>query len=335
MGVLLALNHFGVWSLVGQALSAQLAQLLSLWAFAVWRPRRLHFEWAAVKVVAPFGSRILVATITESLYINLNVIAIGKLFTPTVLGFYSRADTLWNMTMSNFSSILSSVAFPILSTIKNSPERLKRAFKNAVEMLAFVSYPAAVGLVAVAHPLVLALLTKKWEPCVPYLQLLGGVWALYPMHAINGSVLLAQGRSREYLRLQLLKKALCLILLPLLWLGIYPFIYGQIASGFACYYLNCYYSGKFLQYPMSAQLRDSLPYIGCAVLMAVCIQSVRFLHLSHVVLELALQVALGVASYVAFCSLFRLPALAKVLNIIRQHREKKSEVKPLEAGAVL
>src|ERR1039458_10220519 len=333
VGVLLAVNQFGVWSLVGQALTAQLAQLLGLWSFTVWRPRAC-FEWAAIKVVAPFGSRVLMSTLIDSLYINLNVIAIGKLFTPTTLGFYSRADTLWNMTMSNFSSIVSSVAFPILSTIKDSPERLKRALKNAVEMLAFVSYPAAVGLVAVAHPLVLALLAKKWEPCVPFLQLLGGVWVLYPMHAISGSVLLAQGQSKLYLRLQLMKKAICVVALPLLFLGIYPFIFGQIVMGLVSYYLNCYYIGKPLQYGLTAQLRDSFPYIGCAVLMGICIQSVRFLHLSQVALELVLEVGLGVASYVLFCWWFRLPALARAWDILRNYRAQNKALTPMKAKVV-
>jgi teichuronic acid exporter len=328
VGVLLAVNNFGVWSLVGQSLSAQLAGLSGLWVFAVWRPR-LRFEWAAIKAVAPFGSRVLMATISESLFNNLNVMAIGKLFTPTMLGFYSRADSLWSITMSSFSSILGSVAFPILSTIKNNPERLKRALKGAVEILAFVSYPAAVGLVVVAHPLVLALFTRKWEPCVPFLQLLGGYWVLYPMHAINLSLLLAQGHSREYLRVQLVKKGICLVALPLLLLGIYPFIFGQIAVGIIGYYLNCYYSGKFLQYPMSAQLRDSLPYIGCAVLMGVFIQSVRLLQLSRPALELVLEVGLGVTSYLFFCWWFRLPALTKAWDIIRNHRSQNRAPAPM------
>jgi O-antigen/teichoic acid export membrane protein len=333
VGVLLAVNHFGVWSLVGQSLTAQMTRLFSLWTFAVWRPR-VWFEWAAIKMVAPFGSRVLMATISESLFSNLNVIAIGKLFTPTMLGFYSRADSLWSMTMSNFSSILGSVAFPILSTIKNNPERLRRALKSAVEMLAFISYPAAVGLVVVAHPLVLALLTRKWDPCVPFLQLLGGVWVLYPMHAINLSVLLAQGHASEYLRLQLIKKAIGVAVLPLLFLGIYPFIFGQIFASFICYYLNCYYSGKLLQYPMSAQLRDGLPYIGCAVLMGICIQSIKFLHLSHIALELVLEIGLGMVSYVLFCWWFRLPALAKAWEIIRNYRAQNKTLTPMKVKAV-
>jgi len=333
VGVLLAVNHFGVWSLVGQSLSAQLARLFSLWTFAVWRPQ-ISFEWAAIKMVAPFGSRVLVATITESLYENMNIIAIGKLFTPTTLGFYSRADNLWRMTMSNFSSIVSSVAFPILSTIKNNPDRLKRALKGAVEILAFVSYPAAVGLVAVAHPLVLALLTQKWEPCVPFLQLLGGVWVLYPLHTINLSVLLAQGHAREYLRVQLVKKAICLGVLPLLYFGIYPFIFGQVAFSFVSYYLNCQYSGKYLEYPLNAQLRDSFPYIGCAVLMGGCIQSVRLLQLSQPALELLLEVGFGVISYILLCLWFRLPALAKAWDIVRNFRAQKKVILPMEAKVV-
>jgi len=236
--------------------------------------------------------------------------------------------------MSNFSSIVSSVAFPILSTIKNSPERLKRALKSAVEMLAFVSYPAAIGLVAVAQPLVLALLGKKWEPCVPFLQLLGAVWVLYPMHAINGSLLMAQGDSKLYLRLQLLKKALCLAAFPLLFVGIYPFIFGQIAIGFASHYLNCYYIGRPLQYPITAQLRDTFPYIGCAVLMGMCIGALKLLHLPYAALELMLEVGLGVVSYVLFCWWFRLPALAKVVEIIRNHRTQNNTLTPAEVKAL-
>jgi teichuronic acid exporter len=319
VGVLLALNHFGVWSLVGQSLAAQLTELFCLWIVTVWRPS-FCFEWSAIKRVGRFGSGVLAATVADSVCENLNVMAIGKIFSPATLGFYSRADTLWRLTMSNFSSIVSNVAFPVLSAIKDSPERLKKALKNAVVMLAFVSYPAAIGLIAVAHPLVVALLTKKWEPCVPFLQLLGGIWVLYPMHAINGSVLLAQGHSSIYLRMQLIKKAISLAVLPLLFFGIYPFIFGQIVSWSIAYYINCYYSGKLLQYPMTAQLRDSAPYIGCAILMGLCIQSVRFLHVPKAAFELVLEVALGVACYVLFCAFFRLQAFLQVWEILRSRR---------------
>jgi teichuronic acid exporter len=333
VGVLLAVNQFGVWSLVGQSLAAQLAELISLWIFTVWRPRAI-FQWTAIKSVARFGSHVLAATMIDSLCENLSLFAIGKLFTPTMLGFYTRADSLWRLTMSNFSAIVSSVAFPLLSTIKDSPERLKRAVKNAVEMLAFITYPAAVGLIVVAHPLVLVLLTRKWEPCVPFLQLLGGVWVLYPMQAINGSVLLAQGQSRLYLRLQFIKKAISLAVVPLLFLGIYPFIFGQIASWCIAYIINCHPTGKLLQYPMSEQMRDSLPYIGCAILMALCIQSISFLHLSHVALELILEVGLGMVRYIFFCWWFRLPAMIKAWDIIRNHRAVKNVITPMEPKAV-
>ena len=334
VGVLLAVNQFGVWSLVGQSLAAQLTELVSLWIFTTWRPHA-RFEWKAIKKVGRFGSDVLVATLIDSFCENLSVFTIGKVFSPTVLGFYSRADSLWRLTMSNFAAIVSSVAFPIMSTIKQNSERLRRAMKNAVEMLAFITYPAAIGLVAVAHPLVLALFTRKWEPCVPYLQLLGGFWVLYPMQAINGSVLLAQGHSRVYLRLQFIKKTISLAVIPLLFLGIYPFIFGQIASCCIAYVINCHYTGKLLHYPMSAQLRDSLPYIGCALLMGLCIQPVTFLHVSHAALELILEVGLGVVSYLLLCWSFRLPALTKALEIIRNRRAQKNVLTPLATKPVL
>jgi len=164
--------------------------------------------------------------------------------------------------------------------------------------------------------------------------LLGGLWVLYPMLAINGSVLLAQGQAKRYLRLVLVKRGICLLAFPTVLLGIYPFIFSQIAAGFVGYYLNCSYCGKPLQYPMSAQLRDSFPYIGCAVLMGIFIQGVRFLHLPFPALQLALQAALGVICYVSLCRVFRLPALDKVMEVLLKRRNQKDSLRTIEVEAI-
>ena len=77
-----------------------------------------------------------------------------------------------------------------------------------VAMLVMVTFPIMVGLMVVATPLVTVVLSAKWLPCVPYLQLLCAIGILYPLHAVNVNILRAQGRMGVFLKLEILKKGL-------------------------------------------------------------------------------------------------------------------------------
>ena len=95
--------------------------------------------------------------------------------------------------------------------------------------MAFVNIPVMIGLAVVAKPLVMVLLTEKWAPAVPYLQLLCVVDLLYPLNVINLEVLLAKGRSDLYLRIEVMKPILLFASIAATYrYGIIAMIYGQI-----------------------------------------------------------------------------------------------------------
>ena len=170
-----------------------------------------------------------------------------------------------------------------------------------------------IGLAVTARPLVLVLLAEKWTESIPYLQLLCFVGLLFPVHLINLNVLQAVGRSDLFLRLEIIKKVLIIMNIAVTWQwGISAMIYGMIAMSIISYYLNSYYTGVLIGYPIREQLRDLSSYLIMAVLMGIAVYAAGLLPFPNYWSMLLLQITMGVFIYVCLCWLFRLTAFMEI-----------------------
>ena len=316
IGVTMALYGFGVWSLVAQSLSSNLFRTALLWLFNTWRPS-MAFSFVSLRSMFPFGSRLLASGLLDTVFQNIYLVVIGKLFSPASLGFYSRARELQQLPVTNISRIVERVTFPVFSAVQDDKPRLKHCARKALTMLAMINFPMMVGLAIVTKPLVLVLLTEKWLPCVPYLQLLCVVGMLYPVHSINLNILIAQGRSDLLLPLEILKKILIVIAIAVTYRwGIIALIYGQIATSCLSYFLNAYYTGKLINYPLREQMLDFAPYLTISVVMGVGIYSVQLIQFSDNIILLISQTFIGILIYGALCFWFHLSAFMEICNIL-------------------
>ena len=293
IGVTMALNGFGVWSLVAQSLSSNLFRTILLWFFNTWRPS-LVFSPGALREMFGFGSRLLASGLLDTVFQNIYLVVIGKLFSLVSLGF------------------------PVFSTVQDDSNRMKRGMRKALTTMAFVNFPLMIGLALVAKPLVLVLLTEKWAPCIPYLQLLCMVGLLYPLHVINLNILVAKDHSDLFFRLEVLKKILVVISIAVTYRwGIIAMIYGQIIVSIFAYYLNSYYTGKLINYPFKEQVFDFAPYLAMSAVMGIGVYSVQLLPLSSNVTLLFFQVLTGVSIYTAMSYIFKMSAFVETLEIMR------------------
>ena len=317
IGVAMALNGFGVWSLVAQSLGNNLFRTALLWFFNTWRPS-LVFSFRSLRTMFAFGSRLLASGLLDTVFANIYLVVIGKLFSPMALGFYSQGKRIQELPVANISGIVSRVTFPVFSSVQGDKPRLKRGVRKALALLVMINFPMMVGLAIVAKPLVLVLLTEKWIPCVPYLQLLCVVGMLYPVHLINLNVLKAQGRSDLFLRLEILKKILIVIAIAVTYRwGIIAMIYGQIATSCLAYFLNAYYTGKMLDYPITEQIQDLIPSLALAGIMGVGVYALKYTPIVNQLTLLSTQIMTGVVLYALFCYIFRTSSFMEVIEIIK------------------
>ena len=326
-GISLAAAGYGIWSLAAQQVSAALFRTFFLWFACTWRPT-LTFSLVSLVQLFGYGSKLLAAGLLNQIFSNIYLLVIGKIFSAADLGYYTRAKSLAVMPSTAIPGMVSRVMFPVFSKIQNEPVRLKSGMKKALNMLVLVYFPLMIGLAATARPLVLLLLTEKWAPSVPYLQLLCFAWLLYPMQLINLNILQALGRSDLFLRLEIIKKVLIVANILLTWRwGIQAMIAGMVVTSVFAYLLNSYYTAGLIGYSIGEQLRDLLPCLALSLCMGAAVAAIGLLALSSEACRLMLQIFTGTVGYIMLCRLLRIRAFMDVwtagrnklyvLNIIR------------------
>ena len=317
IGVTMALKGFGVWSLVIMQLSNTLFRTSLLWLFNTWRPSWI-FSFDALRSMFTFGSRIFLVGLINAFFVNIYNLVIAKLFSPMALGFYVRAESLQQLPVNTIAGVINQVTFPVFSAIQDDKPRLKRGVSKALTMMVLIVFPMMVGLAIVAKPLVLVLLTEKWLPSVPYLQLFCVLGMLHPIHLINLSVLNAQGRSDLFLRVEVLKKFLTIIIILITYRwGIMAMIYGQIIVSFLSFYLNAYYTQKLLDYSIFEQIRDFTPSLALAGLMGVGVYALQYASITDELVLLIAQIITGVVLYGGMCYLLRISSYMEIIKLCK------------------
>jgi O-antigen/teichoic acid export membrane protein len=317
LAVYLALNGYGVWSLVTLLICTDFFNTFFLWIFCPWRPIFV-FSLDSLKSMFGFGSKLFIVSITNSIFTNIYVIVIGKIFSPSSLGFYHRAETFYKYPVVLINSVVSQVTFPVFSKIQQDKVSLRFFLKQAITQVTFITFPLMIGLMVVANPLIEIVLTEKWLPSVTYLQFFCLIGAMYPILAINLNALNALGRSDLYLKVDFINKAIIIVTILVSYkFGIITMIIGQIINSFIAFYLYSFYIGKLLNYPFLSQIRDIFPAFLISMTMGALTFLLKFLNIENQLLLLIIQISSGVTIYVLLCYLTKIKSFMNILNMIR------------------
>ncbi|HEU5123466.1 MAG TPA: MOP flippase family protein [Verrucomicrobiae bacterium] len=316
--LIMAWRGFGVWSLVGQQVTASIVRTAMLWRINTWRPGWI-FSWKSLRELFGFGSGMMASALTNRIFDNLTSLVIGKAFSAAMLGYYSRAVTLQDTVSQSLANVANRVTFPVFSQLQNDPERMKRGLRKAMTTLAFVQFPMLIGLAAVAKPLILFLLTEKWAPSIPYLQLLCFAGLLYPMHLLNLNVLTAMGRSDLYFRLGIVKRVLQVVAIVATFpFGVLAMVVGQVAVSFISFFINGYFTKRFIGYSILEQANDLLPYAAASVAMGISVFIIDLPFGEHHAAQLFTKICLGVIIYLILSRGLRLSALGEMKSLFRK-----------------
>ena len=260
VGLFMAYNGYGVWSLVYQSLSLSVVRTILLCVVTRWMPLRA-FSRHSFKYLFGFGSKILSASLLHTIYSNLTTILIGKFYSSGDLGYYSRGESLARLPSSNLTSVLQSVTYPILSTIQDDDERLIKVYRRYICMTSMVIFFGMFLMAALAEPLIITLFTDKWQASVRYLQIFSFAMMFDHICQLNLNILYVKGRSDLVLRLEIIKKTISISMIiaaipfGVLAICISRAIYTQIAV-----LINTYYTGKLFGLGYWNQMNDFIKY---------------------------------------------------------------------------
>jgi O-antigen/teichoic acid export membrane protein len=313
----MAMRGFGVWSLAAQVLIGDALRVALLFVFHAWRPSAV-FSLSSLRELLPFGSRMFASGLLNSVFTEVYSLVIGRIYAPADLGLFTRARQMQQMPVDNICNIVGRVSFPVFASVQHDKAVLKRGVRRAARGLVMINFPLMIGLAVVARPLVLVLLTKKWEACVPFIQLLCVGGALYPISLIHLNALMAQGRSDLFLRLEVIKKIVLAISVAITFrYGVKGLLIGDIVVSAISCWLNSHYSVQLLGYSWKEQFRDLLPYFGISAVMGGCVWLAGALppwggNLGR----LAVEVATGMILYFLGCRFCHLSAFSEACEVV-------------------
>ena len=261
VGVTLAYMDFGAWALVYQSLLNNLLRVIFVWIFSGWKPM-LCFSKESFKGLFSFGSKLLASSLLHTIYTNLYTLIIGKKFSAGDLGFYNRAFTLAQFPSTNLTNVIVRAVYPIQCRLQDDAEQLNSIFLKYLRMACFLIFPVMIGFCALAEPLVRLLLTDKWLPAVPLLQIMCIAFMWDPIMKINHNMLNVKGRSDYFLYAEILKKIIAFtILFSTVPYGVKIMCIGLILYAMADMLIISFYVWKVTRISLSTQMKVLLPVI--------------------------------------------------------------------------
>ena len=324
VGIVMAYLGFGVWSLVAQYLFNLAASTALLWITVKWRPTKA-FSFERLKALFTYGWKILISKLLDTLYNEARQLIIGKVYTESDLAFYNEGKKLPHLAVTDINSSIDSVLLPTMSNVQDDKSRVCAMTRRSIKISTYIMMPVMLGLAVCAEPLITLMLTEKWLPCVPYLRVFCITYAFYPIHTANLNAIKAMGRSDLFLILEIIKKAIGVVLLLVtMFQGVMVMAYSLLVSTLIASFVNAFPNKKLLGYSYLQQIKDMLPQVGLSVVMAAIVYCVEFLNL-HPIVTLLIQIPLGVLIYVAGSKLFKVESFEYILSMIKNLLGKRKK----------
>lgn len=318
IGISMAYMGFGVWALVAQNLSLAFIDASILLFTVRWCPKFL-FSLDQLKSLFSYGWKIFVASIIKTLYNDLRSLVIGKVYAPADLAYYNRGQSLPQLLETNIAGTIDSVLFPAYSKLQENKDAMLNAVRRAVKTSCYVLMPALALLAAVASPLVSVLLTNKWLPCVPYMQILAFAFIFSPVELENLQAIKAIGRSDIVLKLEIIKKSIGILLLVIaIPFGVIAIAWSMMISFFIFALVNAIPNSKLLGYSISAQFKDILPSLLMSIAIFVIVQAfIQVCPITNSYILLAISVILGGLAYILFSIVFKVESFKYLISTIK------------------
>jgi len=320
VGLWMANAGYGVWALVFQSLLGNGIGTFLLWILSKWWPSWV-FSTVSFKKLFSFGSKLMLSALLDTVYRSMYTLVIGRRFSAQELGLYSRADQFAQFPSANFFNIINRVVFPVMCDVQNDDEKTKVIFYKFIRISTFIIFPAMIGLISLAEPFVRLLLTERWLGIVILLQVLCLAYMWFPVHALNLMLLQARGRSDLFLRLDIIKKVMGVVILVVtIPFGITIMCIGIVVHSVSALYVNTYYTKKYFDISLFRQIKYIFPSLTLSGSMGVMIFFLVRLELADMLI-LLLGVGIGSLYYVGVATILRMEEVKELRAIFYKQKQ--------------
>lgn len=320
IGICLAYIGWGVWALVAQNLIGSVLKFICLFYQRRWFPT-FSFSRRSFDELFGFGKNMLGAGILSAVYFNLDSIVIGKFFLPVSLGNYARGTSIARLPVDNINGVLNSVTYPILAKLQDDTDRLLSAYKKYIALTSMCIFFCCLLMSSLGKPLILFLLSAKWNDAIIYLQLFSFAIMMDHLCVINLNLIKIKGRSDLIFKLEVVKRIVSFaILFAAIPFGVTGICISKIVYSLFAVYVNTYYNGKLFGMGFYDQFKDYAKYLVLSILACLPAYATSFLPFPNLVI-------LIIGSFVSFSiywyTLRKDPMMIELVHIVKSKISRK------------
>ena len=308
VGIWLALAGYGAWAIVWQTLSLAAVKSAVLWLTQRWFPQ-LTFSWSVLRSYFGIGSRMMLTSFLNTLFLNIYGFFIGHRVGMAQLGYYHQGDKWSKMGIMSISQVLTSSFLPVLSSVQDDNERFLRACSKMNRFTSYLLFPALLGLMVVAVSLFHMLFGDKWDASVPLfrLLLLRGIFTV--ITGLYSNFLLAKAHARTIMWMEVLRDSVALLalMITLPWIsaeqpghpvwGLELLLWGQVVAAAIAWGVTLIYTVRLIGSGVWCFIRDLLPYLSLT-LVAVAFAALAPMFSDKAAVVLAIQLFIGTIVYI-------------------------------------
>ena len=316
VGIAMAYAGFGIWALVAQYMVNTTVDTVVLWFTVKWRPI-LKISLSRLKELFKYGWKLLVSELLNTGYNQLRSLVIGKMYTSSDLAYYTKGQQFPNLIVTNINSSIQSVLFPAMSEKQDKREQIKNITRRSIRICSYIMLPMMCGLVLISEDFIKFVLTEKWLPCVPFLQIYCLMFAMMPVHTANLEAIKALGRSDLFLKLEIIKKIMGIVALIIsVRFGVLAIALSGLVTTIISSFVNSFPNWKLLGYGYAEQIKDLFNGIIPLVIMCFAVLIVGMLNVNNILLMM-MQIIIGVCVYIIVSVITKNESFMYIASILK------------------
>lgn len=328
-GILAAAKGAGTWALILQQLLKNLILMVLLICLLSWKPA-FTFKRDRIKSLFSYGWKVLVSGLIDTVYNNLYTPVIKKLYDPQMVGFYNRANQFPQVIANSAAATMQAVLLPAFSKTQGNEreeqEQSRAIMRRTLKTGSYIMFPAMFGIMAVSESMVRVLLGDAWMGAVPLLCLCCLSYSVWHIHVANLQAINANGRSDIYLKLEIIKKVIgVLVLILSAGGGVAMMILMKALFDYVCTFINGWPNSRIIGYSPLKQWKDIMPEFLTALIMGASAYLVRPLMIlagmsgesfKGSLLIMTVQIIAGILVYLGISVIFRLESFRYLKDTI-------------------
>lgn len=313
--VFLAVKGFGYWAIAAQQVSQVFFKTVILWLYTKWWPG-VKCNFAVIKELFSFSFAIIISSLLTHLSKYVYNFVIGRTYTIADLGYYGQANKYYQIPVNVITNSVTGVAYPVFSALNNDIERQKSYIYKIISLLSFFTFPVIIGFLAIAPNFITVVITDKWMPILPYLQLFLLSALVQPFVTLNVNIFNVKGYSRYYLYVEILMVTLTAFFLLIMHDSIILMILGFLLTNFIVWIVTLFIVKRCISISFFSQIRVMLPSLFISMAMGgIVLLFDNFVHFSPLV-KLCCEILLGVISYALLACIFKIDIFKEIVSQI-------------------